>query len=173
MRLTVPDGLAARAGLAIAAAVALAAPLAQEHEGYRGRAYLDPAGILTQCYGETQAIDPARIYSRDECAIKLRARMARDYAPALARCMPTLVGPDWPRLTPVFGAALDAAYNTGPAPVCRRMGPLINAGRIAQACASLIGWYTTARDRRTGVRKQYPGLVRRRLDEAALCRGSL
>jgi len=156
----------ASAVLAIAAAVGLAAPLTMEHEGYRGAAYLDPAGILTQCYGETEGVDPSRIYSRDECAVKLRRRQARDYAPPLLACMPVLVDR---RLTPVFAALLDAAYNTGPRAVCAKFAGLVNAGRHHAACEALPGWYVTARDRRTGVRKRLPGLVRRRLDERALC----
>lgn len=156
-------------GAAILAAVAVAVPLAQDHEGYRGKAYLDPVKVLTQCYGETRDVDPSRIYSKGECAAKLRTRMARDYAPALVQCMPGLAGADWKRHTNVFGAMLDASYNTGPAPVCKRFGPLVNAGRYWDACQLFPGWYTTAKNRVTGVRKEYPGLVRRRRDEKALC----
>lgn len=164
---------AALATAAIAAAVQVAAPLAEKHEGYRGKAYLDPVKILTVCYGDTENVDPSRIYSKDECATRLRARMARDYAPYLGKCMPAFVGADWPRYTKIFGAALDAAYNTGPLPVCKRMGPLVNAGRLEEACNSLPGWYTSAKNRVTGVRKVYPGLVRRRKEEQALCKRGL
>lgn len=149
---------------AIAAAVAVAAPLAQKWEGYRGGAYLDPAKVLTQCYGETVHIDPSRIYSKDECAVKLRARMARDYAPALAECMPVLVGPDWRRVNNVYGALLDAAYNAGPLAVCRKFATAVNTGNLSWACEALPSWYVTAK----GVR--YRGLVNRRNDERALCR---
>ncbi len=160
-------------GLAITAAVAVASPIAERWEGYRGKAYLDPAHILTQCYGETEDVDPSRVYSQDECATKLRARMARDYAPVLAKCMPSLVGPDWPRYTQVYGALLDASYNAGPERTCDKYAPLVNAGNIAAACNALPTWFISAKNRKTGVRAVYPGLINRRKDEQAVCRRAL
>lgn len=158
-----------RAGIAIAAAVLVAAPLAQRWEGYSGKAYLDPVKVLTQCYGETENIDPSKIYSKDECAVKLRARMARDYAPVLAKCMPAFVGEDWQRYTSVFGALLDASYNAGPQRTCNRFAPVVNAGGLERACNALPTWMITARDRKTGVRKVYRGLINRRNDERKTC----
>jgi GH24 family phage-related lysozyme (muramidase) len=155
--------------IAIAAAVVLVSPLTEKNEGYRGKAYYDPAHILTQCYGETQDVDPSVIYSQGACAQKLRARMRRDYGPVIAKCMPVLVGPDWPKYTPILGAAIDAAYNAGPVNVCNRMGPHVNAGNFAAACDSLPGWFTSAKNRKTGVRVYYKGLIRRRNEEQALC----
>lgn len=160
---------AQKAAIAIAAAVAVAAPLAQRWEGYRGKAYLDPANVLTQCYGETRDIDPSRIYSKDECAAKLRARMARDYAPVLTKCMPAFTGDDWRAYTNVFGALLDASYNAGPQRVCIRFAPVVNAGKLRTACNALPTWMITARDRKTGVRKVYQGLINRRNDERRTC----
>lgn len=157
------------AGIAIMAAVAVAAPIAQRWEGYSGKAYLDPVKVLTQCYGETRDIDPSMIYSKDECAVKLRARMARDYAPILAKCMPVLVGDNWPRYTQVYGALLDASYNAGPERTCIRFAPVVNAGGLKTTCNALPTWMVTAKDRRTGVRKKYPGLVNRRNDEKRVC----
>ena len=151
----------------IAAAVLVAAPLATQFEGYRGKAYLDPAHILTVCYGETEGVDPSRIYSQDECATKLRARLAKDYAPRLAQCLPQLVDR---RRVNVFGALLDASYNAGWAAVCRsRMAVAIKAGDWRQACLLIDGWYVTARDRRSGARIALPGLVTRRKKERDVC----
>jgi lysozyme len=151
----------------IAAAVLVAAPLATQFEGYVSKAKPDPVGIPTYCYGETENVDPTRIYSKSECAALLRARMAADYAPKLIAptCLPQIADNRF-----VFGALLDASYNAGPAAVCKsRMAASIKAGDIAGACKGLIGWYTTAKDRKTGVRKQLPGLVKRRNAEAAVC----
>lgn len=157
--------------IAIAAATAAAVPLAQKWEGYRGKAYLDPASILTQCYGEARDVDPSRIYSKDECAAKLRKRMAADYAPALIECVPGFI--DLAR-TNQFAALLDASYNAGPAAACRSpMAREFRAGRWELGCEYFDGWYVTARDRRTGARVRLRGLVNRRLDEAALCRRGL
>jgi len=125
--------------------------------------------VLTQCYGETRDIDPSRIYSKDECAAKLRARMARDYAPVLTKCMPAFTGDDWRAYTNVFGALLDASYNAGPQRVCIRFAPVVNAGKLRTACNALPTWMITARDRKTGVRKVYQGLINRRNDERRTC----
>lgn len=149
---------------AIAAAVAIAAPFAEPREGLATRPYLDPARILTVCYGETEGVE-ARIYSRDECAAKLRKRMARDYAPPVLACVPGLAEP---RRRFAFAAAIDASYNAGPAAFCRSaMARQFNAGRWAQGCAAFRGWYVTARVKGRAVRLR--GLVERREAEAKLC----
>ena len=151
----------------IAAAVLIAAPMAAHFEGYRGRAYYDPAHILTVCYGDTANIDPARIYSRDECAARLRARMARDFAPQLLHCMPQL---NDMRRKYVFGALLDASYNAGAGGVCRSpMAAHVRAGQWTAACWAFVGWRVSARNRRTGQRITYPGLVTRRKMEKQTC----
>lgn len=134
--------------------------LTQPNEGFKGKVYRDPAGYLTQCYGERQ-VDPSVIYSKDACVVKLRARMARDYAPPIIACVPDFADP---RFRTAFGAALDASYNAGPAAVCRSpMARAFNTGNWAEGCRRFVGWYETAR----GVR--YPGLVKRRKQEMAYC----
>lgn len=169
--LTPAQRRAAAVAAAIAAATAVAVPLAERWEGYRGKAYLDPAKILTQCYGETVDVDPARIYSKDECAAKLRTRMARDYAPPILECVPSFIDP---ANRYAFGAALDASYNAGPAAVCRSpMARAFNAGDYAKGCDAFEGWYVSARNRVTGKRVVYRGLINRRLDERATCRKGL
>lgn len=156
-------------GAAIAAAVLIAAPLAMKFEGYRSKVYRDPAHILTYCYGETQGpIDPARIYSKDECATKLRARMAKDYAPKIAQCLPAVATVEKKY---IFGALLDASYNAGPDAVCKsRMARAIKAGQWSLACDGFNNWYTSALNRKTGVRVVFKGLVLRRSAEAQVCR---
>lgn len=172
---TAPAPASKGAAIAVicAAAAAVCLPLTQQSEGLRNRPYLDPAKILTVCYGETQGIDRARIYSTDECAVRLRKRLAEDYAPAIAKCLP---GVATERRVKVFGALLDAAYNAGPDAVCSsRMARSIKAGDWSQACGGFYGWYTTARVRGTNPPKriQLTGLVIRRQKEAALCRQGL
>lgn len=164
-------GTAASMAAAIALAVPVAAALGERWEGYAARPYLDPAKIKTGCFGETE--DPAyledRIYSRTECGVQLRRRLARDYAPRILACLPEIA--DKPV---VFGALLDASYNAGPSAVCSSsMARLIRANRWRPACAALPGWYVTARNRRTGVRVQLAGLVNRRKDEARVCLSGL
>jgi lysozyme len=157
----------AKAAVLCAAAATLCLPLTQNSEGLRNRPYLDPAHILTVCYGETQGIDPAKIYSNDECAVRLRKRLAQDYAPRILACLPELADE---RRIKVFGALLDAAYNAGAVAVCNsRMARSIHAGDWRGACNGFYGWYTTARDRKTGARIALKGLVIRRGKEADLC----
>lgn len=157
----------ALAAFIVATVAAVSPVLTEPNEGYRGKAYLDPAKILTQCYGETRDIDPSVIYSQTQCAAKLRARMAKDYAPALIKCVPDFADPAY-RLA--FGAAIDASYNAGPVAVCKSpMAQAFNAGRWSEGCFRFSGWYTTAKNRVTGVRVEYPGLVRRREEEVSYC----
>ncbi|WP_260927327.1 glycoside hydrolase family protein [Novosphingobium sp. 9] len=144
-----------------AATVALVAPvLTEPNEGYSGPVYKDPAGYLTQCYGERQ-VDPSVIYSKSACATKLRARMAKDYGPAIVKCVPDFTAPAHQL---AYGASIDVSYNAGPAAFCRSpMAKAFNAGRWTAGCKAFPGWYVTSR----GVR--YPGLVRRRGEEQSFC----
>jgi lysozyme len=164
---------AQRAGLAaasIAIAVGVCAPLTIESEGVRTRPYLDPVHIRTVCYGETSGIED-RVYSKDECADLLRARLATTYAPGLIDCMPGLVDQPHPRRA--FAALLDASYNAGPKAVCHRFAATFNAGRVTATCKALPGWYVTARDRQTGAVRRLRGLEERRLRESQLCLGTV
>lgn len=163
-----PNQKAGGIGAICVAAAGICLSLTQSSEGLRNKPYLDPAHILTVCFGETQGIDPAKIYSDSECADKLRRRLAQDYAPRIAECLPEVAND---RRIKVFGALLDAAYNAGPVAVCgSRMARSIHAGDWAGGCNGFLGWYATARDRRTGKRIQLRGLTIRRQKEAALCR---
>lgn len=149
----------------IAAACVVATPLIMASEGLRTRPYLDPVKIPTVCYGETQV--EMRVYTRDECGTLLRKQLARKYAPKVLECLPQLAAPNRKH---EFAALIDSSYNAGWAAVCKsRMAEHIRAGRWTAACNSLEGWYVTARDRRTGVRKTYPGLVKRRIEAKHLC----
>jgi GH24 family phage-related lysozyme (muramidase) len=177
-----PEQSGAALAACIAAACLVAAPLAVRWEGFAPKVYRDPANIQTYCFGETENVDPSRIYSKSECAVLLRQREARDYAPRIAACLPEIVGNRF-----IFGALIDASYNAGWAAVCTSpMATLIKAGDFARSCAALPGWYVTARYRGkarpaaamraagwrwTGSawRKTFPGLISRRNDEKAVC----
>jgi lysozyme len=170
--------------------------LTASSEGFVAKARPDPVGIPTGCFGETEDIDLNRIYSRDECATKLRVRLARDYAPKIAACLPQVAVE--PRVR-VFAALLDAAYNAGPEAVCRSpMAARVRVDDIKGACDVFVvkghigplqthGWFTTGRYQGKPMpsavmqrqhwtwaagawRKEFPGLVTRRVEEAELCR---
>lgn len=148
------------------AAAGVCLPLTKSSEGERLAPYRDPAHIVTWCYGETQGPHKDR-YSSGECAALLENRLARDYAPKIAACVPQAATE---QRIKVFSALLDAAYNAGSAAVCKsRMARSIRAGDWRGGCNGFYGWYATARDRRTGRRVQLPGLVARRAKEAQLC----
>jgi lysozyme len=179
---TPPERSGAGLAACIAAACLVAAPLATKWEGFVPKAKPDPANISTYCYGETENVDPSRIYSKSECAALLRKRMAQDYAPRIAHCLPEIVGNRF-----IFGALIDASYNAGWAGVCASpMAAHIKAGELAKACDALPGWYVTGRYRGkarpaaamraagwywtgTAWRKKFQGLVNRRTDEKAVC----
>jgi lysozyme len=152
----------AGAAAAIAAGVALAAPLAMHFEGLRTKPYRDPVGIPTVCYGETERA--MREYSAEECAVMLSARQARDYAPQVLQCVPGLADP---RRSAIFAAAIDFSYNAGSSAFCRSsMARAFNAGRFADGCRA-FGLYDKARlGGRLIVLK---GLARRRAAETQLC----
>jgi lysozyme len=138
----------------IAAACACATPLIMSSEGLRTKPYLDPVKIPTVCYGETQV--EMRVYTKDECGALLRRQLARKYAPKVLDCLPQLGVPERKH---EFAAMIDSSYNAGWAAVCKsRMAQHIRAGD-----------WTAARNRQTGVRKTYPGLVKRRIEAKHLC----
>jgi lysozyme len=157
-----PKGWAA----AIAAACVVCLPLTAAKEGLELKPYKDPAAIVTWCYGETQG-KPLAVYTKDQCGAMLRERMGRDYAPKVLACLPGLAAPNRRH---EFAALIDAAYNAGPVAVCRSpMVQHMRAGNWIAGCRAFDGWYTTARNRKTGVRVRLRGLVIRRADERDLC----
>jgi lysozyme len=148
-----------KAGAAIAAACLICAPLTASFEGLRTKPYKDPVGIPTVCYGETNV--QMRAYSKDECGQLLRDHLSKKYAPKIAACLPQLLAPERKH---EFAALLDAAYNAGPAAVCKsRMARAIVAGNWRAACDGFQGWYVTAH----GVKLK--GLVVRRQEERRVC----
>jgi lysozyme len=124
-----------------------------------------PVKIPTVCYGETNVA--MRVYSRDECGTLLRHQLARKYAPPILKCIPGLVDP---ARRNEFAAMIDSSYNAGPVAVCKSPAAQhMRAGRYKSGCTAIRGWYTTARDRRTGQRIRLRGLVIRRNHAADLC----
>lgn len=149
----------------IAAAVAVAAPITAAQEGYLGRPKADPVGIKSQCFGERvdmSDLESGRIYSKDECMARLRKRLATEYAPIVLRCLPQFSDP---RRKPMFAAFIDAAWNAGPANVCKSpMAANVRAGKWKAACEAFVGWHTAPKGKPLG------GLVTRRRDvERPLC----
>lgn len=147
---------------ALALAVAIAAPA----EGLRRAAYSDPVGIITICYGSTEAVRPGDQAQMREC----HARLSRDMLIAVEQveeCVPGL--PDH-----MLAAWSDAVFNLGPRIVCDQSSStaarLIKAGKLLDACDELPKWNKA---RVAGQLIALPGLTTRRERERQLCRSGV
>jgi lysozyme len=103
---------------AIVAACIVCVPITASFEGFVPKAKPDPIGIETGCFGERvdqSDLDPSRIYTRSECTDRLRARLMKEYAPQIAKCLPQLIPPERRN---EFAAMIDASFNGGPGAVC-------------------------------------------------------
>jgi len=147
-----------KVALAAAAATAIAIPA----EGLRQKAYFDPPGILTVCYGSTRDVDAKRTYSLDECKKRLEIDMSEALS-AVERCAP---GAPWQVLA-AFG---DAVYNIGPTVACDKQrstaARMLAAGQYEAACRQLPRW---DKAKIAGVMMPLPGLTKRRAAEMKLC----
>ena len=128
-------------------------------EGFRERAYRDPAGVWTVGYGETgPSVGPGTTRSREAALNFLRGRLAEDAA-MLER-----------QRVPLSPGLLSATYNLGPTKL-RRYGVIeaLRAGEYDRG-ADILETATKARVR--GRLRDLPGLVERRQAEAMSIRKS-
>lgn len=141
------------------AAAALAVPLVMVFEGYVPRAYRDPVGVLTACYGHTGPdVQPGQTYTREQCRALLEQDLAR-HAQALA-CIRR------PLTDGQKAAFVSFAYNVGPQAFCdSTLARKANAGDMPGACAELSKWVYAKG-------QKLPGLVKRRAAERAMCEGA-
>ena len=141
------------------AVLMLALPLVAQYEGLRTKAYLDPIGIKTVCYGETQS-DIDRSYTKEECEKMLTIRLGY-----FATRVDGLVIPE---ISPQEMAAYSSlAYNVGLAAFEKStILRLLNNGNRKGACNELLRWNKAGS-------KVLPGLVKRREAERALCLSGL
>ena len=151
----------ALAASAVIAAIIVATPFVQRFEGRRTLPYRDVAGYLTVCDGHVGPdIVAGRRYSTGECNAILEADLRR-HTEAMAQCIKV----DVP--TPSLAAFVSFAFNVGPAAFCRStVAKKLNAGDLRGACAGLSAWVYAGG-------KKWPGLVRRRAAERALCEEGL
>ncbi|SER25788.1 lysozyme [Azotobacter beijerinckii] len=145
--------------LAIAAAgatLSIASVVVANFEGLRTKAYRDPVGIPTICYGHTATARIGQTRSQAECDALLRG----DLGDALEQVDRLVTVP----LPVERRAALASfAYNVGSG---RLSGSTLlrklNAGDAAGACAELSRWVYAGEEK-------LPGLVQRRATERELC----
>lgn len=142
---------------AVLAACALTAPLTMASEGKRNVGYLDPVGIVTDCYGHTGAgAVLGKRYSDAECETQFKIDQL-EHGWRVAACIPIA--------TPlrVRAAFTDFTFNGGGGLFCKSsMARLATAGDLAGACKALDLYIYAAH-------RVLPGLVTRRRRERELC----
>lgn len=147
-------------GASLAAVLALACGPVAYHEGYVPHTYADPVGVPTICFGHTGPdVTPGRVETRETCAELLRGDLAHHYT-MLLRCVRAELPPEtWAALT-------SWTYNVGSRAACTStLVRMANAGAApAEFCPQLDRWiYAGGR--------VWPGLVKRRAAERAMCEG--
>lgn len=140
----------------LAGAAALAAGLIMPFEGKHLRAYLDPPGIPTICYGHTGGVKIGDRATDTQC----EEYLAKDLATANSAIDRLVKVP----LKPQTRAALISfTFNTGQGNLARStLLRKLNSGDIAGACNELPKWVYAG-----GVKLR--GLVKRRAAEREMC----
>lgn len=134
----------------------IAAPFTAHHEGLRLEAYLDPVGIPTICYGETDGVELGQIKTKEECDAMFETRLGY-----FAYWVDYYVEPDMKAET--HAALTSFSYNVG-VDAFKKSTLLkkINDGDLAGGCNEMLRWkYADGR--------VLPGLVKRRKAERDLC----
>ena len=140
----------------LSAMMALALPLTAHHEGLRLRAYLDPVGIPTICYGETKGVELGQVRSKQECDDMLTARLGY-FAYQVDNAVTVTMTPE------IHAALASFAYNVGVGAFKRStLLKKLNSGDYVGACNELPKWKYAGG-------KVWAGLVKRRQEEKALC----
>ena len=146
-----------------AIAMVLALTLVEPAEGLRQKAYKDPVGITTICYGHTGSdISTNKIYTLEECK-KLLTKDMGDAISIVNSCKSGL--PD-----NVLAAFSDAVYNIGPTIACdikhSTAARKLSIGDFIGACNELPKW---DKARVAGIMVPLPGLTIRRKREQEVC----
>lgn len=136
-------------------------------EGLRLKAYYDTGRVPTICFGETKGVKMGDVATREECVDKLNESVLKavnEVESCVSRELPGHVK----------AAFASFAYNVGGNAFCgSTMARLANAGDIEGACKQFSRWvYVGHRDCRDKANNCY-GIVTRRMEEAAMCRGEL
>lgn len=122
---------------------------------------------ITYCHGQTDEFGKVKVGTRftdAQCDEMLAASLPKYLAP-LQKCV-TVTLPD-----KTMASLLDAAYNAGPAAVCRSpMVDKMNAGHIREGCNAFEGWYVRSDGQvRKGLVARRSGIGDGRKSERDLC----
>lgn len=128
------------------------------HEGYRGEAYRDAAGIPTIGYGETAGVKMGDKITPERALVQL-LESTEKHADAIRACIHV------PLYQHEFDAYVSLAYNIGAGNFCRStLVKKLNAKDYAGACEEIRRWNKAGG-------KVLPGLVKRREAEYRMCMG--
>jgi lysozyme len=145
--------------MVVARGLAVAFTAVAGYEGLRTVAYLDPVGVPTVCFGETNNVRLGMKFSTEQCNQMLAQRII-EFDDAVTACL---------RYAPTHGprtAFVSLAYNIGTVAFCRStLAQYARAGDIFAACNEIPKFVYAG-----GV--VWPGLVKRRAEEQQLCLSS-
>lgn len=140
----------------LTATVAIASAVVTHFEGLRTKAYLDPVGIPTICFGHTATAVVGQVKSTAECQKLLEADLA-----VAIKSVDSLVKVPLP--VERRAALTSFVYNVGATKFASStLLRMLNSGDVRGACAELDRWVFAG-----GVKLN--GLVSRRAEERALC----
>lgn len=140
----------------LTATVAIASAVVTHFEGLRTKAYLDPVGIPTVCFGHTATAVIGQVKTQVECQQLLEADLA-----VAIKSVDDLVKVQLP--VERRAALVSFVYNVGaPKFAGSTLLKKLNAGDVAGACAEIDRWVFAG-----GVKLN--GLVARRAEERQLC----
>src|SRR5690625_607791 len=143
----------------LAGAVAIAVPLLVALEGYPGGVYVDVAGILTDCYGNTHGVTWESNRTQAECEALLSTEVGRIGAMLLKDVDGHNVYTLASGISFVYNIG-DGAYRSS---TYRRK---LKAGDFAAACHQMPRWkYITV----NGKKVESKGLINRRAKEVQIC----
>ena len=136
-----------------------------DFEGYVPEGYRDPVGIPTKCFGDTRDVTVGKEYTFEECQASLNEHLY-EIARPVTRCVKGFQ--DLHDKTKI--ALVSMAYNIGSGAMCKSsIVKFFNAGNHERGCRRMAEVYKYATDRRTGEKKELPGLAKRRNFESNLC----
>lgn len=151
-------------------AIAIAANMCREFEGFRARPYLCPAGVPTIGYGATFYLDGRKVTMKDAPITRKQAEellenmLVKTFLPAVLRQCPNLKDAAPERLA----AILDWTYNLGEGNLASStLRKRLLEDNWPAACTEILRW------NKGPDRKPLPGLVRRREAEVQLIKETL
>lgn len=141
-------------------AIILALPIVVYFEGFVPKTYIDPVGIPTVCFGETdKTITMQERFSKEECYVMLGASLQK-HASEVSKCVKV------PLRDNQAAAILSWSYNIGSTAACAStLMVKLNAGEPPGVwCPEMARWVFAGG-------KKLKGLERRREAEVKMCYG--